>query len=181
MLPTLRILTIVMACFALAAPASAADPLLSGYSGPGGGDQAILGTEVLPAPGGPEGGSLQALARAPVPAVEAAPTEAPTARITAAPPLTPRPAQRREATGPPQAGAPGRGTERRPSGRREGERAANPTPLAAVTYPASSANAEALSLSTILGFLFAVAGLLGIALGTARLADRSVTSPGVSS
>lgn len=46
------------------APASAfaADPLLSGYGGPGGGEQAVLGDELLPASGGggDSGGSLKA-------------------------------------------------------------------------------------------------------------------------
>lgn len=177
MLPTSRILTLVMASFALAAPASAADPLLSGYSGPGGGDQAVLGAELLPGPGGGEGSSLEAPARAAEP--EAG--EAGIAAITAAAPLTPQPAQPRNAGGSPPAGAPGRPPERGQAGRRENRRAAAPVRLAAVTYPASSSDAELLSLPAFLGLLLALAALLGVALGTTRLAGRSVASPGVRS
>lgn len=172
MLPTPRILAIVIASFAFAAPASAADPLLSGYSGPGGGDQAILGTEVLPAPGGLKGGSPQA----PVRAVEIEPEKAPIAAITAAPSLTPQPAKRRAPSRSSEGGAPGRRTERGPVARAGGERAADPALLAAVTYPATSSDAEIVSSSTVLGMLLAVAALFGVGLWTARLAGRPATS-----
>jgi hypothetical protein len=43
--------------FALPAGAWAANPLLSGYSGPGGGEQAVLGSKLLPPGGGSGGGS----------------------------------------------------------------------------------------------------------------------------
>ncbi len=171
--PTSRILALVIASFALAAPASAADPLLSGYSGPGGGEQALLGSELLPAPapGGREGGSLQAPVRAAVPEVG----KAPIAVIAAAAPLTKLPPQPRGA---------GRSTQPRGSqqpGRRGGKQAARSNPVAAVTYPATSSDAEILSPSTVLGLLLAGAALLGIALGTARLAGRPIISNGVPS
>lgn len=170
MLPTSRILALVIASFALAAPASAADPLLSGYSGPGGGEQALLGSELLPAPapGGREGGSLQAPVRAVVPEVG----KAPIAVIAAAAPLTAQPAQSTQPRG--AAGS-------QQPGRRGGKQAARSNPVAAVTYPATSSDAEILSPSTVLGLLLAGSALLGIALGTARLAGRPIISNGVSS
>jgi hypothetical protein len=48
---------LVAALLAFPAAASAKDPLLSGYGGPGSGEQAVLGSQLLPAKGGGGGGT----------------------------------------------------------------------------------------------------------------------------
>jgi hypothetical protein len=55
----LRIAPVVLGMLALGVPASASasNPLLSGYGGPGGGEQVILGSKLLPPGGGSGGGS----------------------------------------------------------------------------------------------------------------------------
>jgi hypothetical protein len=159
MLPTSsRVLTVILASFALAAPAWAADPLLSGYSGPGGGEQTLLGAEEPPAPVGPKGGSSPPPPLAAVPKVGKAPVV-----IVDATPLTPRPVQQRQ---------------ERP--RSDRQRASDPPPAAArlatvsaVSYPATSADAWAFSLRDIvITLLLALLALITVALGTARLAAR---------
>lgn len=57
------LLAAVSVLLVTAAPAAADNPLLSGYSGPGGGDQAVLGSTLLPAP--KPGGSLRMPAKTP--------------------------------------------------------------------------------------------------------------------
>jgi len=155
MLPTSRILTIVIASFALAAPASAADPLLSGYAGPGGGEQTLLGSEVLPAPGGAKGGSPKAPASPATLQVGAAPVV-----IADAAPLAPQPArQRRERPRP----EPRQASDSAPS-------AAKLATVSAVRYPATSADVGAFSLTDIVvPLVLALLLLLAVAVGTARL------------
>ncbi len=172
-------LTVVVASLALAAPASAADPLLSGYSGPGGGDQAVLGTEVLPGPGGSKGGSLQASARVAIPAVSAASVAA----VAAAAPLTPRPVPPRRTE---RSAVSGPGTTRKQPRRlvseatsprrQEREATSDQAAFATVAYPPAAADAGTFPLpaEAVVGSLMALVALVGVAVGTARLASRRV-------
>lgn len=155
MLPTSRILTTVIASFALAAPASAADPLLSGYAGPGGGEQTLLGAEEPRAPSGAEVGSPLAPSRAAVPEGGKAP-----AVIVDAAPLTPQPPKKRRERSEP---AHRRSSDTAPA-------AASLATVSAVRYPATSADAWAFSLTDIvIGLVLALLVLVAVALGTARL------------
>jgi multisubunit Na+/H+ antiporter MnhC subunit len=166
MLPTSRILTTVVASFALAAPASAADPLLSGYAGPGGGEQTLLGAEEPRAPSGAEGGSPRAPSgaeggsplapsRAAVPEVGKAP-----AVIVDAAPLTPQPSKKRRERSEPDHR---RSSDTAPA-------AASLATVSAVRYPAASADAWAFSLTDIvIGLMLALLVLVAVARGTARL------------
>lgn len=185
---TSRASATTVAVLLLAAPAATADPLLSGYSGPGGGDQRLLGAELLPAPSGSgsgsgsarggsaqggAGGSLESAFRGAVPAVGSAPV----AVIAAAAPLSPEPARAR-----PQPArdrqAPARSSEStRARGTVKAGRAAGSTPQVVpaarttVRYAAATAGAGALlGTEAILVLLLAVVALAVLALVTRRLA-----------
>src|SRR5512147_3166846 len=70
-LPTLALLTVLL----LVTGRAAADPLLSGYGGPGGGEQVVLGSTVVGGSGGSGGSSGSAsasLRAAPAPAASPA-------------------------------------------------------------------------------------------------------------
>lgn len=155
MLPTSRILTIVIASFALAAPASAADPLLSGYAGPGGGEQTLLDSEVPSAPAGTKGGSPKTLSSPATLEVGAAPVV-----VADAAPLTPQPATKRRERPRPE---PRTASDSAPP-------AAKLATVSAVRYPATSADAGAFSLRDIVvALVLALLLLLAVAVGTARL------------
>jgi len=178
MLPTSRILTTVIASFALAAPASAADPLLSGYAGPGGGEQTLLGAEEPRAPSGAEGGSPLAPSRAAVPEVGSplAPSRAAVPEVGKAPavivdaaPLTPQPSKKRRERSEPDHR---RSSDTAPA-------AASLATVSAVRYPATSADAWAFSLTDIvIGLVLALLVLVAVVLGTARLgaSPRAMTA-----
>lgn len=78
--------SLLAAALMVAAPtaAHAADPLLSGYSGPGGGDQALLGSQLLPAGGTKAKPSLRAAAPAAAEPAAAVPAAAGTPSTPAA-------------------------------------------------------------------------------------------------
>jgi len=160
----------VAAAAALLTPAAAlaSDPLLSGYSGPGGGEQTILGSGVAP------GGSLRAPSRGAPRTVNPAQARA----IVAAAPLTATPTVARVATAQTSAQSPvaARGSDAKSAGRRrtadskpDGPAAPASTtraPYLAVDYPAQQAAASSFvsggSALTILAVLIALiaAGLL---------------------
>jgi hypothetical protein len=71
-----------------AALAAGDDPLLSGYGGPGSGDQAVLGGGVVGGGGSGGSGSSSSLRAAPSVAATAAPATAPSAAATPAAPTT---------------------------------------------------------------------------------------------
>ena len=62
------IFTLFAALLLIQAPAFAGDSLLSGYGGPGGGEQVVLGSKLLP-PGGGKGGGLRSRSAASRPVV----------------------------------------------------------------------------------------------------------------
>ncbi len=123
------------------APAHAADPLLSGYAGPGGGEQAVLGATLIPAKHG--NGSLRAPSSG-----SGAPVARPTgSSAVATPPASSAPAAGTPAA-PPSAGAPassgsGRTTGTTGTGTRTGTSNGKPsgTTGAAPTAPGGAGSA----------------------------------------
>jgi hypothetical protein len=174
----LRALSLIftVALVALPGVASASDPLLSGYGGPGGGEQAVLGAETL---GGGSGGSGSGgtgsgtgaaatpneslRATAPAVAQQAAPT-------TAAP---------KRSNKPHREGAK-KGSGGTASGTAKGA-AATPAPAAApavVSYPSRSTEGGGSPLSggAVLAVLLALAAVVLLGLGLRRLSSAAPTS-----
>ena len=169
-----RLFAVVVACLVLAASASAADPLLSGYSGPGGGDQALIGGKATPASKRSGDGSLRAGAGAGARGSGEAPVV-----IAADVPLTAQPAPQGGTPDRGRGSAPRRGASRAGGGTsrdRTDEPGSDAAPFAvvsAVRYPATSADTgPLLSTEAVLGLLLACLALAGVAVGTARLAGR---------
>jgi hypothetical protein len=181
----------LLSVLALAAPAAADDPLLSGYSGPGGGEQTVLGSELI-GPAKSKGGSLRASPRQT--AAPATADGAPTATTPVAPPLSPTPqvggassddtdddaAQGGGTKG--SSGGDGNGSSASGSGSGSGsgsstsEGSAKPaTPAAGTTAtPVQTESAGfPLTAGQLLAALVAVALLAGVALATRRLADTA--------
>jgi DNA polymerase-3 subunit gamma/tau len=124
-----------------AAPARAADPLLSGYGGPGAGEQVVLGSAIIPPPHG--NGSLRAPARSPSAAGRGA-NPAPASATAPAPaaPAVPAPGAAAPVTTP---GRPGASTPAAASssGARRRHTAARPSSSAAAPAAAASAGGGA--------------------------------------
>jgi hypothetical protein len=186
-----QVLTLILGVALLAWPATsqASDPLLSGYGGPGNGEQALLGGELVD--DGGSGGSTAASAparsaaqtslAAPTPAAATGPSTAasPSPSIPAARPKAKRP--RRATTlapvtpTPTAPAAPGAATAT----------AATPGAPAVIPYADAGADSSALPLSTadvVVALLFVVAlalvalGLRSVAGGVER-ADPSLKRP----
>ena len=177
----MRVLTVTLASLLLAvAPATAADdPLLSGYSGPGGGDQSLLGSGLVPP--GKGGGSL----KAPAPTVSAA-----VQGVSGVPATQPDyPALK------PSPPAPGGVRGARGPGRRAGSsptkrKASSPTPAPAASTPSepptaasappardrASAGASLFTFANVLGVVLGLVVLGATALGTARLSAAAPRS-----
>lgn len=173
-----------------ATPSWAADPLLSGYSGPGGGEQVILDSQVLPAAGAdvPTQGAVpgkRSLKASPQPALAASPSAAPdspasspatTATGTGAaaptasqPASSPEPSRRAQ---PGKSGQPGRtATETSSSARPNGSAPTSVDSREAVRYPSTVQNASALPLSGggVLAAIGGIAVLIALTIATARL------------
>ncbi len=164
----MRVFLVMLSALLLtAAPAAASDPLLSGYAGPGGGDQQVLGTDVI-TPSGPE----RPLARPAAPAAaststssSAAPTpssSASTSTSSSAPPRRRSAPRRRDRA--PSAGKSAGGTAVPTAP----ERAATPVVAAAETgaggLPVDGGDALLVALAVLV--------LAGVAVVTTRLAGR---------
>jgi hypothetical protein len=171
------LLAVVVLLSAAPAPALATDPLLSGYGGPGNGEQVVLGSKLLGPPGGgSKGGSLRAAApaaTAPAPAVS-------TPRATAAPSA---PASPKAASNP---AAKHRGATTAKHRRATAPAATTPKarqlPAAApavVPYPsrASSAGGLPLSAGDLVVLLLAGLALAGTAFGLRRLGTAAGAGP----
>lgn len=184
----------VLAFFALAAPALADDPLLSGYSGPGGMDQSLIGGGLIGGGSSGSGGSGSGARRgsgslrAPAaPVAQPAPgAEGSLADVSAAPRV------RRTPTA--VAGAPARatrtapapaGTPTRSSGAAAGSpSSAEPSARAAAGAPAAVSRAATadggsafpVSLQDLLLVLLGGGVLLAVARATARLRGPAVPS-----
>lgn len=165
----------LLSLFVFATPALADNPLLSGYSGPGGLDQSLLGGGLVGGGGGSSkggggsGGSLRAPARA---VATAAPGAAGTlADVSRVPPLTPKPsrtvatpAAKRESP----AVAPAAKTPASASGTASaGAPAATATRTA--TQGSGGGSSFPISAADLLVLLLGAAALLGLARVTARL------------
>lgn len=163
-----RALPIVCALSALVVPASAfaGDPLLSGYGGPGAGDQALLGSVRLPAGRSPDpdpvrdpGGARDALASAPV----AAPLSS-TPRVPAVP------ARSRSSRRPPNGSS--RTARRSPSSPKPRARTAVPRPatrtIRAVSTPLLPFDGERMLVVVLI-----VLGVVGAGAASARLGRRA--------
>lgn len=169
----------------LAGGASAhADPLVSGYGGPGGADQSVLGSTLLPGGGGGGGGaggggsdsertSIRATSAPAVPGLTQAPRSG--SRTTAAArPGGSRSGQGRSSAGRPSANAPTKArTQAGPPATRQAPRA-----LAPATNTGANTSAGALPVpgSDLLIALAIAAGLGLAAFASARLARSQPTS-----
>lgn len=166
---------------AAAAPASAADPLLSGYSAPGGGDQVLLGGDGSAAPSAPSGTSAggSPSLRAPRTVTPAAPAEG--APVPAGEDAAGSSGEKTSSTPPASSGGDGGGTGG--GGKATGSTPVTPapspsagagaetSPATVVRYPSADADAGVVggSWTTLLALLGGLAGLLIIALVTARV------------
>ncbi len=181
----MRVLTAtLLSLLVLASPAAAAgDPLLSGYSGPGGGDQAILGSGSVSS--GKGGGSLKAPA-APVPAPVNGAAGAPATR-SGYPALTP------SAQTPGDVQGARRPTARSGPERTEGK-SPSATPVPVVSAPSEpqaasggsslqsradrpSADASPLTFANVLWVVLGLVVLGATALATARLSGAEPAEP----
>lgn len=196
---TLPALSAVFA-LAIAAPAVAKDdPLLSGYGGPGGGDQVILGSTLLP--GGKSGGSLRAASKTPqrgatsgsaAPAASGSPTRSGTprsgtAQTGSASGTTSNGSAAAGGGGGSTRGASGSGanggsgsSSSGTSGSATGSGASTDVARSVEAVPAANVGAGSASLpiggGEILLALLAIAGIGGIAVATSRLARRPLSS-----
>jgi hypothetical protein len=177
----LRALSLIftVALVALPGVASASDPLLSGYGGPGGGEQAVLGAETL---GGGSGGSGGSGSGGNGSGTGAAATPNESLRATA-------PAVAQQAA--PTTAAPKRSTKPHRDGAKKGSggtvsetaKGAAATPAAAaapavVSYPSRSTEGGGSPLSggAVLAVLLALAAVVLIGLGLRRLSSGAPTS-----
>lgn len=175
----------VLTFFALAAPALADDPLLSGYSGPGGLDQSLLGGGLVGGGGGSSsggtkgGGSLRASAPAvarPAPGAEGTVADVSTApRLTRAPSVAAASTATKQPTGsaPASAGTSSAATSATPTGP---EKASAHTPATQRTSATDGGSAFPVSATDLLLLLLGAAALLGVARATARLGGPAVPS-----
>jgi hypothetical protein len=164
----LLIAACVLTVVAPAAAQAKSGSLLSGYSGPGGGEQSVLGAQLLPAKHG-DGGIRAAShpAVAPVVVVAPSPPSPPTTGSTPAP--HPHPHHKATTT----SAAPATRTTATTTVATVTVTPRPSVPLAAraVSYPASAAGAGLpLSGSTLLGIVLALLLLAGTAMVTRTLA-----------
>ena len=165
----------LLATLGLVAPAAASDPLLSGYSGPGGGDQAILGTDLVGPP--PAGGSLRSSGAAPS-GLAAATVTAPALSATPVAGGASGPKPRANGTSGADAASGGSGTGSPKSSSNAG---ASPPSTAGpatrqVAYPTTSSDEGAFPLAgeDLLLLLLGMAALGAIAVATARTSSAPV-------
>jgi hypothetical protein len=179
--------------FLAASPAGAEDPLLSGYAGPGGGDQAVLGSQLIGGGGGKSGGSggsgsgkaatTRSLQAAPATSASAS---APVASGT--PSSSSGSSSSGSGAGKGKARSKRSGAKRSGSSRasgREGGSTAKTRPAHAVptpTYPATRASSGAgglpLSGQDVLLALLGAGVVAAVAAGTVRL-TRTRPEPGI--
>jgi hypothetical protein len=160
---------------ALAGTTAIADPLLSGYSGPGGGEQVVLGSKLLPPRGGGGGGggtsggsALRATAVRTSPAPQ--PKVAEPSTPASSKPATTAPARHRAARSHPSR----RPAAKAPAGPTPDDARGGPNPAApsVIPYPsrASSAGGLPLSQSDIVLVALGAGALILVALALRRLA-----------
>jgi hypothetical protein len=173
-----RIATLVLgAVVLLPASSHAADPLLSGYGGPGGGEQVVLGSTMVGGGGnGGDGSSPSVGATDPSQQSLQAPTS--TAVTTMRASGTPR----GSATHKPHRSAPsssGAGSATSPNTAAQPAKTARPGAPAVRAYPsrASDAGGLPLSIADVLLGLAALAALVLTGLGLRRLADALDDDP----
>lgn len=176
--PRKTVAVIASGLLLLPAGASAADPLLSGYGGPGSGEQVVLGSKLLPAKNGD--GSLRRAA--PAPPAPAAENSAPDSEATA-PAAAPAPpgsaggsAPASSSSGVPESGtpvpavAPG-------AGNAASDEAATLSVLSA-GYPTRAGEASGLPLSrTDLALLLAALAVVATVALVSRRVVRRTTDP----
>ena len=180
-----RVLTLTfLAVLALPAARAAADPLLSGYAGPGGGEQVVLGVPVGGSGGRRRIGRIGRLRRACAPRPRS-PGRAPRRRRPAPAGLRARrpgqrpsggsaPSGRRSSSSRHRGTATGTGT---PGHRPRADAAPGAPPVRA--YPSRASDAGGLPLSggdVLLGVLALVA-LVAAGAGLRLLSDRAATTP----
>ena len=175
-----RVLTPTLLAVLLLAPSGAsADPLLSGYGGPGGGEQVVLGSSLIGGSGGGSGGSGGSSASGSTDSLRAVPAPAAQAQAPAASGSSSGTAPRRSGTGR-RSGAKRSGSATRPKRPATSAPAATHVPTALATgappvraYPsrASAAGGLPLSPTDLLICALALVALSLVGSGLRRLSN----------
>ncbi len=160
------------AALALAPASAAADPLLSGYGGPGSGEQDVLGSTLLPAGGGSTGGKPPSLRAAR--SVSLAPARGPRTAVPVTPSTAGNAGVARGGSTKPRRSA-GRAGEPNPVTVRPSTSVPAPTASARQARPAgpgaaTSAGALPVDGSDLALVLAVVVGLGGVGVASSRLA-----------
>jgi hypothetical protein len=177
------VLTAVCALALLAAPAHGADPLLSGYGGPGSGEQALLGGGTVGGGGGPSGSAASPSAagqslRAATPATAATGTS--NASSDTAATVTRKPSRKKSPSSSSEQAMKGSTTSTgSTSTAPSSSSATSPGAPRVVAYPTRAGDAGALPLSFAQALLVVLgAGVLALAiLGLRRLAGGAEDPP----